>query len=66
MKKIIVFISLFISTSTFAQQQPNEQALGTKLIKEINEGLKCNSDLITIKDELAKAQAKIKELEDKK
>lgn len=47
------------------QQTPSEQALGAKLMQEIQGGLICNASLISVQAELAKAQARIKELEAK-
>jgi hypothetical protein len=47
------------------QQTPSEQALGAKLMQEIQGGLICNASLISVQAELAKAQARIKELEPK-
>lgn len=48
-----------------AQQTPLEQAIGTKLIQELQYGLACQAEMIALKTELVKAQARIKELEDK-
>lgn len=45
------------------QQSPVEQAIGAKLMQEIQSGLNCSVSLITAQAELAKAQARIKELE---
>lgn len=47
------------------QQSPGEQALGAKLMQEIQGGLNCSANLITVQAELAKANARIKELEPK-
>lgn len=66
MKVFIIALSLFIATSALAQQQtPSEQALGTKLMQEIQGGLNCSASLISAQAELAKAQARIKELQPK-
>lgn len=67
MKKLIIVLVL-ISTPSFAQQtttSPNEQALGQKLLQEIQAGISCNSNAISLKIDLDKANAKIKELESK-
>jgi hypothetical protein len=66
MKRFIFLVCLF-TTPAVAQQQatPNEQAMGTKLMQEIQGGLNCNANLISVQAELAKAQARIKELETK-
>jgi hypothetical protein len=65
-KALIIGLSLLATTAALAQQQtPNEQALGTKLMQEIQGGLNCSASLITLQAELAKAQARVKELEAK-
>lgn len=66
-----IFLALVISVTTtfaFAQQQqtPTEQAMGTKILQEMQAGLTCSVSLISVKDELDKANARIKELEPKK
>lgn len=66
MKIFIVGLSLVAATPVLAQQQtPSEQALGTKLMQEIQGGLNCSASLIALQAELTKAQARIKELEPK-
>jgi len=64
-----IFLALLIATPAFAQQAhpqpPSEQALGAKLMQEIQGGLICNASLISVQAELAKANARIKELEPK-
>jgi hypothetical protein len=50
------FACLAVQVALAQQQSPTEQALSTKLIKEINEGLSCSVAL-------SQAQAKIVELE---
>jgi hypothetical protein len=64
MKKLFIVASL-IATPCYAQQQqtPVEQAMGTKLIQEIQAGLTCSATLIATQAELTKAQARVKELE---
>lgn len=42
-----------------AQQPPVEQALGTKLISEIQQGLQCNAGLIEAKAKIADLEAKL-------
>lgn len=67
MRALIVGLSLFAATSAMAQQStPGEQALGTKLMQEIQSGLNCSTSLITAQADLAKANARIKELETKR
>lgn len=67
MKKSILVVTLLASTCVSAQQVPpaSEQALGAKLMQEIQGGLNCSASLITVQAELAKTQARIKELETK-
>ncbi len=78
MRVFIIGLSLLVATSALAQtsdpgqgrviqQQasPNEQAMGVKLMQEIQGGLNCSANLIGVQAELTKAQARIKELEPK-
>lgn len=67
MKFIFIMIALLLSTAAQAQQQqsPTEQALGAKLLLEIQQGLACSAEAVTLKSDLAKAFTKIKDLEAK-
>lgn len=69
MRTLIIGLSLFVATSAMAQQQQppaaSEQALGAKLMQEIQGGLNCSANLISVQADLAKANARIKELEPK-
>lgn len=67
MRAFIIALALLASSAAFAQQQqtPGEQALGAKLMQELQGGLNCSANLIGAQAELAKAQARIKELEAK-
>lgn len=67
MKRLIVLVCCLTAGPTFAQQQssPNEQALGRKLFQEMQLGVSCSAELIAVKAELDKANARIKELEPK-
>lgn len=66
MKKVLVMALLLVSAPAFAQQQtPGEQALGAKLMQELQSGLNCSGTLISVQRELEAAKAKIKELEAK-
>lgn len=61
-------LSSFIVSPALAQQQqpsPSEQAIGAKLMQEIQGSLNCGANLISIQAELAKAYTRIKELETK-
>lgn len=67
MKRIAILL-LFITTPVAAQQaapSATEQAMATKLMQEIQGGLNCSASQISLQAELAKAQARIKELETK-
>jgi hypothetical protein len=60
--------NLLLTTAASAQQHqqtPSEQALAAKLLQEIQGGLTCNASLLSVQAELAKAQARVKELEPK-
>jgi hypothetical protein len=67
MVRIIGFLSaLLLSSAALAQQQqpsPAEQALGQRLMSEIQKGVTCEAGVISLLAELAAAQAKIKELD---
>jgi len=61
----IIAVLLLLITPALAQQSPSEQALSSKLLAEINAGLQCSTTLLSERAELQKAQARIKELEEK-
>lgn len=62
----IVISVVMITTSALAQQQSaSERALAEKLMQELQGGLNCSASLISVQSELAKANARIKELESK-
>lgn len=68
MKRVLIAALLAMPCHTaFAQQtvSPNEQALGAKLMLELQAGLSCSAEKITLQGDLVKAQARIKELESK-
>jgi peptidoglycan hydrolase CwlO-like protein len=58
-----VLVAVLAAAPALAQQQasPHEQALGDKLLNEINTGLMCNTSLISMRGDVA---AKNKQLED--
>lgn len=68
MKRIILAL-LLLSSPAMAQQQPppsaSEQALGSKLMEEIQGGLNYRAGLLGVQADLVKAKARIKELEEK-
>lgn len=65
-KNVLVAGLLLTSTAVCAQQSsPLEQALSVKLSAEINAGLQCSAAIVTMQQDLAKVQARIKELEEK-
>ena len=65
----LVFLTAFIPAAAFAQapQQgqpsPNERAMSARILTEISANVQANAEIFQLKDELAKAQARIKELE---
>ena len=65
-----VLVMLLVPTFAMAQQQspPSEQALGQKLMQEIQAGISCSVNVINLQQELAKVQAELKalKLEEKK
>lgn len=66
MRLLVIGMSLLAATSALAQSaSPNEQAMGVKLLQEIQAGLSCSANLISAQADLAKAQTRIKELEAK-
>lgn len=54
-----------IIPATAQQQSPNEQALGTKLLQELQAGLGCNANLLSVQADLTKANAEIKIMKEK-
>ena len=66
MKKLALLF-LLIPTFAFAQQPPTakEQALSSRILFEVQSSIECNANLIALRDQLAAAQVKIKELEGK-
>lgn len=66
MLKYAVAILLF-SAPAFAQQPqpstPLEQALGAKLVAEINAGLQCSATQTVLQQQLQQATAKVADLE---
>lgn len=66
MNRSIVVAMLLLTTPALAQQPATEQAMGSKLMREIQEGLQCSINLLTVQQELAKANARIAEFEAQK
>lgn len=66
MKVFLSLLAVLSAGPAFAEQTPGEQALGAKLMQELQTGLNCSAELIGVKADLAKANARIKELEPKK
>lgn len=62
-----LFAITVLSPAQAQQQQPSpsEQALGAKLMKEINDGLQCSATVVSAQAEIQRLQAKLKELEPK-
>lgn len=65
MKKFILISLLFLSTSAFAQQSSETQALNEKLVEEINSNLQCKTNLINEKKEIKRLQNEIEKLKEK-
>ena len=67
MRKFVIAF-LLLPAAAFAQPAPTltEQAMGTKIMQEVQAGLVCGVNLLTAQVDLAKAQARIRELEAKK
>jgi len=67
MRRFLIIALLLAPAGAAAQQpaQPSaaEQALGEKLLREIQEGLRMQADLIETKRKLADAEKKLKDLE---
>ena len=64
--KYLVVLALLLPSAAFAQQgSPEFQALGAKLMSEINAGIQCNANAIAGRAELEKVQAELKAMKDK-
>lgn len=63
MKKILA-IALLVITPASAQTA-TEQAMGARIMQEVQAGLACSVSLLMVQADLAKAQARIRELESK-
>jgi len=65
----ILFALLLLGIQAFAQtpQQPSPEfeAIGAKLMQEINAGIQCNANAVAGRRELEKLQAEIKALKAK-
>ncbi len=64
---ILVIVALSATSATAQQQTPSpaEQALGQKVMQEVQAAVSCSANLISVQADLAKANARIKELEPK-
>lgn len=62
-----ILIALSASSAVYAQvpPTPEAQALAQKLMAEINSNIQCGAAGITLQQQLAAANAKLKALEDK-
>lgn len=67
MLKTTLLLLCFSVSAALAQQQasPLEQALGAKMMREMNDGLQCSANVIVAQQQLAAAQAEVKRLTDK-
>ncbi len=60
MKKLAIVLAMtMVSGMALAQQQPSttEQALGQRVLNEINANIKCNADLLDLQRQLKAATA---------
>jgi len=66
MRKLLIILFLF-PTEVWAQQKPPPEieALGSKLMQEINANIQCNANGIVGRQEIEKLQAEIKSLKEK-
>lgn len=62
---VFTIVVLLIGSGLATAQSPTESALGNRLIAELNASVQCSAELITVKASLAKAEARVKELEPK-
>lgn len=67
LKLLAVAIIVILPLKAEAQQPatPTEQAMAQRIMSEINNNIQCVSSAISLEKQLAAANAKIKELEDK-
>jgi hypothetical protein len=65
MIRIAIALALLATPALAQQQQPSftEQAMGQKIMQEINNGLACSARLIEVQKQLETAEAKVKQLE---
>ena len=62
----ILLLTMLLITPALAQQTPQEQALGQKLLQEINQGLQCNATVIDLNKKLADLQKQLDEMKKEK
>lgn len=60
-------IAMICGVPAFGEEQPDAraQAMGNRLLSEINNGIACDTSLIQIKQMLAASQSEAKRLKDK-
>jgi len=66
MKRVLIAAALLLAGPALAEQQeqsPAEQALGQRVIVEINANLQAAAKIIELQRQLTAAQARVKELE---
>lgn len=66
MKKLAIAFALLPSLAFGQQPTPETQALGQKLMSEINASITCNAQLITLQEKLTKANEEIAALKEPK
>lgn len=61
-----VMVFLLFATSALAEPTATEQALGQRLLGELNRGVACEANVITLTRQLEEAKAEVKRLTEKK
>lgn len=62
----LIIASALLATPAFAQQQsPEMEALGAKLIQEINAGVQCNANAVAGRREIERLMSEVKALKAK-
>lgn len=66
-RTVLAFILSLVAAPVLAQQPPSPemQAVGNKLMSEINAGLECSTMTITLRGQVDRLNAEVKRLKDK-
>lgn len=62
---VVLGATVALAQAPLPQTSPHEMVLGRRLLIEINDGIKCGADLITVQRTLDQANARVRELEAK-